>query len=78
LGPGGAGACGGTSFGGGNAGGGAGRVCGAFKMKERNFFFEKKKQKTFAPFGRCMLQKRCIKESKFFAALFFKKARTSL
>jgi len=48
-------------------------------MKEsKRFFFEKKKQKTFAPLDRVFVTTRGPDSQKFFAELFFKKATTCL
>jgi hypothetical protein len=46
--------------------------------KERRFFFEKKKQKTFAPFGPGDVSTSRVKVAKVFCALFFKKAHSFL
>jgi hypothetical protein len=42
----------------------------------KHFFFEKKKQKTFAELDLGRWDARGPVQQKFFAALFFKKART--
>jgi len=43
-------------------------------MKRKNFFFEKKKQKTFVNLDRAGFNTHGLESQKFFAALFFKKA----
>jgi hypothetical protein len=46
------------------------------RRESKRFFFEKKKQKTFMSLGLGRQNPRGPDSQKFFAALFFKKART--
>jgi hypothetical protein len=45
------------------------------EANSKQFFFEKKHQKTFDSFNLCMLRSHAPKESKFFLLLFLKKKK---
>jgi len=47
----------------------------SLKTKSKNFFFEKKKQKTFVNLGQWTFHERGLKESKFFLLLFCSQKR---
>jgi hypothetical protein len=48
------------------------------KRRGRLLFLKKKKQKNFSAPGPCWFQRHGLKEQKFFAPLFFKKAAAFL